>query len=57
VAEWVRQALRTARKDEPAIDSKRKLHVVREAARGAYPTADIRQMLTEIEHGYVADDS
>lgn len=57
VAEWVRQALRTARKDEPAIDSQRKLHVVREAVRGQYPTADIGQMLTEIEHGYVADGS
>lgn len=54
VAEWVRQALRAARKDEPAIDSSRKLQVVREAARGDYPTADIGQMLTEIEHGYAS---
>lgn len=57
VAEWVRQALRAARRDEPATDAKRKMHLVREAARGAYPTADIGQMLTEIERGYVADDS
>ena len=57
VAEWVRQALRAARKEEPAIDSQRKMHVVREAARGAYPTADIGRMLTEIEHGYITDDS
>ena len=57
VAEWVRQALRAARKDEPAIDSQRKLSVVREATRGAYPAADIGQMLTEIEHGYVVDGS
>jgi hypothetical protein len=57
VAEWVRQALRAARKEEPAIDSERKLRVVREATRGAYPTADIGQMLTEIEHGYVVDGS
>ena len=55
VAEWVRPALRAARKEEPAIDSQRKLHAVREAARASYPTADIGQMLTEIEHGYVAD--
>lgn len=52
VAEWVRQALRRARRDEPASDPKRKLAAVREAARGAYPTADIGQMLTEIEGGY-----
>ena len=57
VAEWVRQALRAARRDEPAIDSKRKLLAVREAARGSYPAADIGQMLSEIEHGYVTDGS
>ena len=52
VAEWVRQALRLARRDEPATDPQRKLAVVREAARGGYPTADIQTMLTEIEQGY-----
>jgi len=57
VAEWVRQALRAARSDEPAIDSRRKLHAVREAAKGSYPAPDIGQMLTEIEHGYVTDGS
>ena len=54
VAEWVRQALRRARRDEPAIDPRRKLSAVREAAQGAYPTADIDRMLTEIEGGYLA---
>jgi len=53
VAEWVRQALRLARTDEPYAEPKRKLAVVREATRGAYPTADIDQMLAEIERGYV----
>lgn len=52
VAEWVRQALRLARRDEPATDPRRKLAVVREAARGGFPTADIGTMLTEIEKGY-----
>ena len=33
VAEWVRQALRRARQEEPVTDTKRKLAVVREAAR------------------------
>lgn len=56
VAEWVRQALRRARRDEPSVDSKKKLAAVREAAQGEYPTSDIRQMLTEIERGYHVDD-
>lgn len=54
VAEWVRQALRNARQDEPLTDARRKLAAVREAARGEYPTADMPQMLKEIEGGYLA---
>lgn len=54
VAEWVRQALRRARQDEPAGDPRRKLAVVREAARAAYPTADLPRMLDEIERGYLS---
>jgi hypothetical protein len=57
VAEWVRQALRRARREEPVTDTKRKVAVVREAARGAYPTTDIDQMLAEIEHGYSTDQT
>ncbi len=52
VAEWVRQALRQARREEPSGDPRRKLAVVREAARGQYPAADLPQMLEEIERGY-----
>lgn len=52
VAEWVRQALRAARRDEQATDPGRKLRAVREASRGAYPVAGIHQMLDEIERGY-----
>ena len=55
VAEWVRQALRTARRDEPTIDARKKLAAVREAARGGYPVAEIQQMLTEIEGQYLTD--
>jgi len=55
VAEWVRQALRAARRDESTVDPRRKLAAVHEAARGAYPTADIQQMLNEIEGGYRVD--
>jgi hypothetical protein len=57
VAEWVRQALRRARREEPTSDARRKLAVVREAARGTYPTADIDRMLAEIERGYLAGSS
>jgi hypothetical protein len=55
VAEWVRQALRRARRDEPAVDPRRKLAAVREAAQGSYPTADIDVMLSEIGAGYTRD--
>jgi hypothetical protein len=57
VAEWVRQALRQARRDESVIDPLRKLAAVREAARGDYPTADIQQMLTEITGEYATNRS
>ncbi len=52
VAEWVRQALRAARQDEPSVKPERKLAVVRGAARASYPTADLEVMLEEIERGY-----
>ena len=54
VAEWVRQALRAARRREPLGDAGRKLDGVRAAARHSYPAADIDQMLAEIERGYQA---
>lgn len=56
VAEWVRQALRQARRAEPAGDPRRKLAAVREAAGHDYPTGDIAQMLAEIERGYLGSD-
>jgi hypothetical protein len=55
VAEWVRQALRTVRMQQPALDSAKKLATVRAAARHKFPTADIDAMLAEIEHGYTAN--
>lgn len=53
VAEWVRQALRAARRQQPERDAGRKLAAVRAAAEHAYPTADIGQMLREVEAGYL----
>ncbi len=52
VSEWVRRALRETRRRQPRGDIERKLRVVREAARHEFPTADIEQMLAEIEQGY-----
>ena len=52
-AAWVRQALRAARRAEPAADAKKKLAVVRAATLNAFPTADIDAMLAEIERGYL----
>ena len=55
VAEWVRQALRAARRQAPGSDVRKKLETVRVAARHAYPTADIGDMLAQIERGYTTD--
>ena len=52
-AEWVRQALRVAQRAEPGSDAKKKLTTVRAAVDHAFPTADIDQMLAEIERGYL----
>ena len=57
VAEWVRQALRAARRDEPGAEPQRKLMVLREAARHAYPTGDVPQLLDEIEAGRFSGDA
>jgi hypothetical protein len=52
IAEWVRQALRAARKQQPTGDLDRRLGVVRASARHSFPTAGLDQMLREIERGY-----
>lgn len=51
-AEWVRQALRAARRAAPEGDARKKLAAVRASARHDFPTGDIGQMLAEIERGY-----
>jgi hypothetical protein len=56
IAAWVRQALATARRREPVGDAGKKLDVVRAAARHSFPTADIDDMLAEIERGYGGND-
>ena len=53
VSEWVRRAIRELALREPVQSPDRKLGMVREAARGSYPTADIEDMLEDIERGYL----
>ncbi len=52
VSEWVRQAMRQARRTTTDRDPARKLAAVHAAARHSFPTADIELMLAEIESGY-----
>jgi hypothetical protein len=52
VAECVRQALSQVRRSEPSGSAGKKIEAVRAAARFEFPTADIDQMLAEIERGY-----
>lgn len=54
IAEWVRQALDLARREEPLGTMGKKLEAVRRAAQGQYPTGDIESMLSEIEGGYTS---
>ena len=55
VSEWVRTALRSARKQEPTVAPDRKLAVLRAAVRHEFPTAEMGQMLAEIEQGYMPE--
>jgi len=54
VSEWVRRALREARRREPRGDLDSKLRAVRTATRHEFPTAELDQLLAEIELGYGA---
>ena len=55
VAEWVRQALRAARRAESRPDVRHKLAVIRAASSHAFPAPDIDHLLAEIERGYVTE--
>jgi len=51
VAAWVRQALRAARLAPPLGDPQRKLAGVHAAVRHEFTTADIDEMLADIDKG------
>lgn len=57
VAEWVRGALRAAKAEEPATDPLRKMRALNAATAHSFPTADIEEMLAEIERGYSEEPS
>lgn len=52
VADWVRRALKKAKQAQPKANPQSKLEVVRRVILYDFPTADIDQMLGEIESGY-----
>jgi hypothetical protein len=52
VAEWVRQTLRAARKGESTGDPAHRLAAIQAAARNSFPTADVDEMVKQIEAGY-----
>jgi hypothetical protein len=54
IAQWVRQALHAAKREEPMGEVSKKLEALRAAAKFEFPTADIEQMLAEIEQGYLS---
>lgn len=51
---WVRRTLRVARAGKPSGSIETQLGAVRAAAQHRHPTADIDQMLAEVERGYAA---
>jgi hypothetical protein len=55
VAEWVRQALRAARRKVPQRDAAKKLDAIRAAAKHSFPTGEITTMLDDIEKGRVGE--
>jgi hypothetical protein len=52
IAEWVRTLLRSACRQAPRGAQDRKLAAIEAASRHAFPTADIDEMLAQIESGY-----
>ncbi len=53
--EWARQTLLLACSQVSMIDRETKLNAIDRAAKYNFPTADIDQMLSEIEQAYLSD--
>ncbi len=54
VSEWVRRSLQSARRATGSGDLDVKLAVLRAATQHSYPTAEVEEMLSDIERGYLA---
>jgi hypothetical protein len=52
VSEWVRRSLRDASRRQTSGKAEERLAAIRVAAAYSFPTADIDDMLAEIERGY-----
>jgi len=52
VADWVRDAVTTARRRESSAGLDRKLDAIRAAVRHSGPTGQIERLNSEIERGY-----
>lgn len=52
VGEWVRRAIRETRSHRSVLEPQSKLKSLRKAVEYSFPTADVEQMLSEIERGY-----
>lgn len=53
LGEWVRQTLRQFASSKSTKSPQEKLEAIRRASQYNFPTADIEQMLKEIEKGYL----
>ncbi|MGQ0833399.1 MAG: CopG family transcriptional regulator [Gammaproteobacteria bacterium] len=56
VAEWVRQALRDARRQQPRESAERKLAALRATESFDFPSGDIDEMNAQIESGYAVQE-
>jgi len=56
-AEWVRQALRSAHDTQGATSVADKLATIKRASVYSFPTADIDEVLGDIERGYTAPEA
>lgn len=54
IGEWVRRVLREAREQKRSKEPEAKLRAIRHDVEFSFPTADIDQMLSQIERGYQA---
>jgi 16S rRNA C1402 N4-methylase RsmH len=52
LAEWVRQALESARRQEPLGSAGKKFDSIRIAMQHEYPSGEVEDILAEIEAGY-----